>query len=38
LPKTKYTAGQIAYVLRQAAAGMPLLEVSRKMEFTRQSF
>jgi transposase len=36
--KTAFTAEQIAYALRQAESGMPVLEVCRKLGISEQTF
>jgi putative transposase len=38
MKKTRYTAEQIAFVLRQAESGTPVPEVCRKMEISEQTF
>lgn len=38
MPKKGFTEEQIAYALRQAEAGTPVLEVCRKLGVTEQTF
>jgi putative transposase len=38
MKKTRYTAEQIAFALRQAESGTPAPEVCRKMEISEQTF
>ena len=36
--KTAFTEEQVAYALRQAESGTPVLEVCRKLEISEQTF
>ena len=36
--RTKFTEGQIAFALKQAETGTPVMEVIRKMGITEQTF
>ena len=36
--KKRYTEGQIAFALRQAASGTPVAEITRKMGVSEQTF
>jgi len=38
MKKSRYTAEQVAFALRQAESGTPVPEVCRKMEFSEQTF
>ncbi len=38
MKKSRYTAEQIAFALRQAEGGAPVLEVCRKMGVAEQTF
>jgi len=38
MKKSRYTAEQVAFTLRQAESGTPVAEVCRKMEITEQTF
>ena len=38
MKKTRYTAEQVAFVLRQAESRTPVQEVCRKMEISEQTF
>jgi putative transposase len=38
MKKTRYTAEQVSFALRQAESGTPVPEVCRKMEISEQTF
>ncbi len=38
MKKSRYTAEQVAFALRQVEAGTPVPEVCRKMEVSKQTF
>jgi len=38
MKKTRYTAEQVAFALRQVESGTPVPEVCRKMEISEQTF
>lgn len=38
MKKSRYTAEQVAFALRQAESGTPVPEVCRKMEISEQTF
>jgi putative transposase len=38
MKRTRYTAEQVAFALRQAESGTPVAEVCRKMEISEQTF
>ena len=38
MKKTRYSEGQIAFALRQAESGTPIVEVCRKMGISEQTF